>query len=226
MAGLDAVNWFPLVLSLKVAAMATLGGMAIGLPLAYYLSKSSGKLADLLDAVLTLPVVLPPTVLGYYLLVLLGRQSPLGQFLEERLHIMLVFTPAGAVIAALVVSVPLLIKTARSAFAAIDRDLIHAARLLGRSERDIFFAVQVPLAWRGLLSGIILTFARALGDFGTTLMVSGNIPHKTTTMPIAIYDALLAGNTALANTLVAVMTVVALTALFVLNRLEKNVLRR
>lgn len=193
--------------------------------MAYFLSKSSGKLPDLADSLLTLPIVLPPTVLGYYLLILLGRQSFIGRFLEENFDVMIVFTPAGAVVAAMIVSMPFMIKTARTAFTSIDKDLIHAARLLGRTDFNIFFAVLVPLAWRGIVSGIVLSFARALGDFGTTLMVAGNISNKTTTMPIAIYDALLAGNKELTDILVFVMTVVSLAILFLLNRLDKNVLR-
>ena len=220
------VNLFPIILSLKVALCATLLSIAIGIPVAYFLSKSSGKLTDLADSLLTLPIVLPPTVLGYYLLILLGRQSFIGRFLEENFNITIVFTPAGAIVAAMIVSIPFMIKTARTAFASIDKDLIHAARLLGRTDFNIFFAVLVPLARRGILSGIVLSFARALGDFGTTLMVAGNIPNKTTTMPIAIYDALLAGNKDLTGVLVAIMTVVALSILFLLNRLDKNVLRR
>lgn len=219
------VNLFPLMLSLQVALCATLLSIVIGIPVAWILSRSGGKRADLADSILTLPIVLPPTVLGYYLLILLGRQSFIGRFLEETFNIMIVFTPTGAVIAALIVSIPFMIKTARTAFASVDQDLIHAARLLGRTDFNIFFAVLVPLAWRGILSGIVLSFARALGDFGATLMVAGNIPNKTTTMPIAIYDALLAGNKELADLLVLIMTVIAFSILFLLNRLDKRFLR-
>lgn len=220
------VNLFPLVLSLKVALCATLLSITIGIPMAYFLYKSNNKRADLVDSLLTLPIVLPPTVLGYYLLILLGRQSFIGKFLEENFNITIVFAPMGAIIAAMIVSLPFMVKTARTAFISIDKDLIHAARLLGRTDCNIFFAVLVPLAWRGILSGIILSFARAFGDFGTTLMVAGNIPNKTITMPIAIYDALLAGNKDLTDMLVMVMTVIALSILFLLNRLDKNVMRR
>jgi molybdate transport system permease protein len=219
------VNLFPLMLSLQVALCATLLSIVIGIPVAWFLSRSGGKRADLADSLLTLPIVLPPTVLGYYLLILLGRQSFIGRFLEETFNVMIVFTPTGAVVASLIVSIPFMIKTARTAFASVDQDLIHAARLLGRTDFNIFFAILVPLAWRGILSGIVLSFARALGDFGTTLMVAGNIPNKTTTMPIAIYDALLAGNKELADLLVLIMTVVAFSILFLLNRLDKKVLR-
>ncbi|MBP2664818.1 MAG: molybdate transporter, inner rane subunit [Firmicutes bacterium] len=223
---ISALNLFPLILSLKVALSATLLSIAIGIPMAYFLCKSNSKIADLADSLLTLPIVLSPTVLGYYLLILLGRQSFIGSFLEENFNVMIVFTPIGATIAAMIVSIPFMIKTARTAFTSIDKDLIHAARLLGRTDFNIFRTVLFPLAWRGILSGIILSFARALGDFGTTLMVAGNIPNKTTTMPLAIYDALLAGNTELTDMLVAIMTIVALSILFLLNQFDKNILRR
>ncbi|WP_373231826.1 molybdate ABC transporter permease subunit [Cohnella sp.] len=223
---MNELNLFPLLLSLKVAFMAVIVGLILGLPIALYLSKSKTKLSDLIDTLITLPVVLPPTVLGYYLLVLLGRQSPIGQFLEERFQLMIVFTPTGAVIAASVVSIPFLIKSVRTAFSEINRDLIHAAKLLGRSEWSIFFSITVPLGWRGIVSGVILAFARALGDFGTTLMVSGSIPNKTLTMPIAIYDSMQSGDKEMTNMLVMIMTSVAVVSLFLLNRLEKRWGRR
>lgn len=217
------INLFPLFLSLRVASLATLLAFIIGIPIAYYLNRSNGKLADLLDTMITLPIVLPPTVLGYYLLVLLGRQSLFGKLLESRLDLTIVFTPTGAVIAALVVSIPFLIKSARTSLAGIDPTFLHAARVLGRSEPNIFFTIVLPLAWRGIAAGITLTFARAMGDFGATLMVAGSIPNETMTMPIAIYDALLAGNRELANLLVMIMTAVSLSVLYILNRLEKRV---
>lgn len=220
------LNLFPLFLSLRVAFMAVMVALILGLPIALYLSKSKSRLSDFVDTLITLPVVLPPTVLGYYLLVLLGRQSPIGQFLEERFQLMIVFTPTGAVIAASVVSIPFLIKSARTAFSGINRDLIHAAKLLGRSDWSIFFSIIVPLAWRGIVSGVILAFARALGDFGTTLMVSGSIPNKTLTMPIAIYDSMQSGDKEMTNILVMIMTSVAVVSLFLLNRLEKRWGRR
>ncbi|WP_216827549.1 molybdate ABC transporter permease subunit [Alkalihalobacterium elongatum] len=219
------VNLFPLFLSLRVATTATLLALLIGLPIAYYLAKSKGKLADLVDTVITLPVVLPPTVLGYYLLVLLGRQSPIGQFVEQHFNMTIVFTPTGAVIAALVVSIPFLIKSAKASFASVDQNIVNAAKVLGRSDFNIFFTVILPLAWRGIASGLTLSFARALGDFGATLMVAGSIPNETMTMPIAIYDALLAGNRDLANLLVFIMTATSISVLYIINRLEKKVLK-
>ncbi|MFN7252691.1 MAG: molybdate ABC transporter permease subunit [Anaerobacillus sp.] len=223
---MDQINLFPLLLSFRVALTATLFTILIGLPIAFFLSRSKSKFADLLDTLITLPIVLPPTVLGYYLLVLLGRQSGIGRFLEENFNIRIVFTPTGAVIAAMIVSIPFLIKSAKAAFENIDTNIVNVARVLGRSEFNIFLTIIIPLAWRGIVAGITLGFARALGDFGTTLMVAGSIPNKTMTMPIAIYDALLAGNRELANLLVIIMTIVAVTVLFTINRLEKKVSKR
>lgn len=220
---MEEINLFPLFLSLRVALTATVLGFFIGLPIAYYLNRSNGKFADIIDTFITLPIVLPPTVLGYYLLVTLGRQSWIGQFLEDTFDITIVFTPTGAVIAALIISIPFMIKSARSAFAGIDPTLLNAARTLGRSEFNIFITIIFPLAWRGVAAGITLSFARALGDFGATLMVAGSIPNQTMTMPIAIYDALLAGNRDLANFLVVIMTVVSISVLYIINRLEKKV---
>ena len=164
-------------------------------------------------------------MLGYYLLVLLGRQSPIGKFVEETFGTTLVFTPLGAVIAAFVVAVPFLIKSARAAFASIDPNLIRAAKVLGRSDWNIFLVIILPLSWRGVASGLMLVFARALGDFGATLMVAGNIPNETLTMPVAIYDALLAGNHRLANALVMIMTAVSVSLLYMMKRVEKRMIR-
>ncbi len=223
---MSEVNWFPIILSFRISITATLVAMMIGIPIAYLLSRSQSRWADMMDTLFTLPIVLPPTVLGYYLLVLLGRQSFIGRFLEEQFDLIIVFTPTAAVLAASIVSVPYLMKTARTAFSEIDPHLIHAAKILGGNEWRIFVTIVVPLAWRGILSGIILAFARALGDFGTTLMVAGSIPNQTLTMPIAIYDALQSGNLQLTNTLVLIMTILSLTVLFTLNRLEKRMTRR
>lgn len=217
------INFFPLFLSLRVAMTATFFSIILGLPIAYFLSRSDHEAADFIDTVLTLPVVFPPTVLGYYLLVLLGRQSWIGKFLEEQFDIMIVFTPVGAIVAASVVSIPFLIKSARAAFSGINPDIFNAAKLLGRSEFNIFFSICIPLAWRGIAAGIIMGFARAFGDFGATLMIAGNIPDQTLTMPIAIYDAMLAGNKELTSKLVMIMTVTAVIMLFILNRLEKRI---
>ncbi|MDF2613444.1 MAG: modB [Clostridia bacterium] len=222
---MDTINLFPLYLSFRVAFTAALIGFLIGLPIAYLLSRADGKMIDFIDTLINLPVVLPPTVLGYYLLVLLGRQSPLGLFIEETFDIMLVFTPTGAVVASTVVSIPYLIKTSKAAFLEINEDYLNAARLLGRHELSIFCTIVIPIAWRGIAAGITMAFVRALGDFGTTLMVSGSIPNKTLTMPIAIYDALQAGDKDTANLLVLIMTSIALIVLFTINILERKMKR-
>ncbi|AHF08931.1 MULTISPECIES: molybdate ABC transporter permease subunit [Dehalobacter] len=219
---MDNINLFPLFLSFRVAFTATFIGIVCGLPLAYLLSRRPGRLSDFIDTLTNLPVVLPPTVLGYYLLVLLGRNSWPGKFLEEQFNIMIVFTTTGAVIAATVVSIPYMIKASKAALSEINEDYLNAARLLGRTELNIFVTIMVPIAWRGIISGITMSFARALGDFGTTLMVAGSIPDKTLTMPIAIYDSLQAGNYNMANFLVLIMTSVAVAVLYIVNRLEKK----
>lgn len=216
------VNLFPLFLSFRVAVTATCISILFGLPIAYFLSRKQGRISDFIDTLTNLPVVLPPTVLGYYLLVLLGRQSWVGKFLEKQFDIMIVFTPTGAIIASTVVSIPYLIKASKTALTEINEDFLNAARLLGRNELNIFITIMIPIAWRGIISGITMSFVRALGDFGTTLMVAGSIPDKTLTMPIAIYDALQAGNKDMVNLLVLVMTSVSIVVLYIVNRLEKK----
>jgi len=212
----------PLILSLRVSFLATILTILFGIPSGWMLSRCNFKGKSIVDSFLTLPIVLPPTVLGFYLLVVIGRQSPLGRFLENQFGINLVFTWQAAVIAAFFTSFPLLIRSAKAAFGTIDPNIENAARTLGCSELRIFFTISVPLAWKGLMAGIVLAFARALGDFGTTMMVAGNIPGKTQTMPIAIYDAVISGNTAQANLLVLVMTLTAIIVMIALNTIEQK----
>ncbi|WP_088187961.1 molybdate ABC transporter permease subunit [Desulfosporosinus sp. FKA] len=216
---------FPLYLSLYLALTATLFGLLIGLPIAWFLAHSKWKGREVLDSLISIPMVLPPTVLGYYLLIILGRNSWLGK-LAERLGTPLVFTTRGAIIAATVVSIPFFIKTARSAIEGIPSNLLDAARVLGRTELSIFFFVIIPNAWRGIATGLVLMFARALGDFGTTLMVSGGIPGETLTMPIAIYNSMLAGDQSTANLLALIMAGTALLVLILINILNRQVGRR
>ncbi|MGF7184076.1 molybdate transport system permease protein [Desulfitispora alkaliphila] len=218
---MSEVNLFPLYLSLKVSILATCLSLIIGIPAAWILARKDFYGKSLLDTLVTLPVVLPPTVLGYYLLVVIGRNSWFGQAFERITGFSLVFTWQAAVLAASLVSIPLLIKSCKAAFLAVDPDVEDAARTLGKGELEIFWRVTVPLAWPGMLAGIVLSFARALGDFGTTLIVAGNIPNRTQTMPIAIYDALLAGDSQTVNFLVILMTAVALAILLALNKLER-----
>jgi molybdate transport system permease protein len=216
------MSLIPLLLSLRIAGLATVIAVVIGMLLAALLVRSQSKLASLLDAAANLPLVLPPTVLGYYLLVALGAGSPIGQFFQD-IGIPLVFTWRGAVIAAALASLPLVVQSGRAALEAVDPDLLNVARTLGRSERSIFFSVTLPLAWRGVLAGSVLAFARALGEFGATLMVAGNIPSRTQTMPIAIYDAVQAGNMAQANILALVLTITAVMLLISIRTLAQRV---
>ncbi|MEJ2673331.1 MAG: molybdate ABC transporter permease subunit [Deltaproteobacteria bacterium] len=210
-----AVDLTPLWLTLKVAGVATLAAGVIGITLGFLMGRRSFWGREWLDAICTLPLVMPPTVLGYYLIVFIGNQSWLGQWLKATFGISLIFTWQGAAMAAAVVSLPLIYKTARAAFEEVDRNLEDVARTLGLSEWGVFRRVSLPLAWRGILSGGMLAFARALGEFGATLMVAGNLPGKTQTVSMAVYDAMQAGNDAAATTLVIVISIVCLTILLV-----------
>ncbi len=214
------IDWFPLWLSLRVAALSTALALAAGLWIAYLLANRSFRGKEILDAAVTLPLVLPPTVLGYYLLVLLGRESPIGKLHEAVFGAPLVFTWQAAVIAAFFHSAPLLIKSARAALESVDRSYERAARSLGVPEWRVFWAVTLPLARRSVLAATVLAFARALGDFGVTIMIAGNIPGRTQTVAVAIYDAVESGNGALARTLVLVVSAVALLILTIANRLS------
>jgi len=219
---LATVDWFPLWLSLRVATLATALSLVVGLTAAYVLAKFEFRGKELLDAFITLPIVLPPTVLGYYLLVVLGRNSPIGQTYEDLTGSSLVFTWQGAVIAAFIASVPFLARTARAAIESISPDLEKAARTLGLSEAAIALRITLPLAWKGIVAGTVLSYARALGEFGATLMVAGNIPGQTQTMAIAIYDAVQSGNGTLAVLLTIVLSAVAVLSLLVVGRFSKG----
>lgn len=205
--------WSPLLLSLKVATTATAAASILGTALAYGLSRSRSAAAELGDAVASLPLVLPPTVLGYYLLVVFGRRGWVGRWLDETFGVSLVFTWQGAALACVVAAVPLVVRSARAAFEEVDPRLEVLARVLGMRPWKVFFCVSLPLAWRGILAGTILGFARCLGEFGATLMVAGNLPGKTQTLALAVYDAVQAGDDALAASLVATVSAVCLTVL-------------
>lgn len=211
--------WTALGLSLKVAGWATLINLVLGVGIGYLLARGRFPGRDVLDTFLTLPMVLPPTVLGYYLLVAIGRKSWLGTWLRESLGVNLIFTWQGAVIAASIVAFPLVFKPARAAFEAVDGQLEQAARVLGVSEVGVFFRVTLPLAWRGILAGLLLAFARAMGEFGATLMVAGSIPGKTQTLSVAVYEAVQAGQDDLATTLVLITSMACLVVLLSAGRL-------
>ena len=212
-------TWITLGLSLRVAAWATALNLVLGVGVGFLLARARFPGRDLLDTVLTLPMVMPPTVLGYYLLVLFGRQGTLGAWLQSQFGINLIFTWQGAVIAAALVAFPLVFKPARAAFEAVDGQLEQAARVLGISESAIFFRVTLPLAWRGILAGLLLGFARAMGEFGATLMVAGSIPGQTQTLSIAIYEAVQAGQDDHANLLVWLTSLVCIAVLLAATRL-------
>ncbi|MGC9562166.1 molybdate ABC transporter permease subunit [Brachymonas sp. M4Q-1] len=215
-----------LELSLRVAGLATAVDLVLGVALGWLLARRRFPGRDVLDTVCTLPMVLPPTVLGYYLLVLLGSRGWLGGWLQEVFGIHLIFTWQGAVVAAAVVAFPLVFKPARAAFEAVDGHLEQAARVLGVSEWGIFWRVTLPLAWRGILAGLLLAFARALGEFGATLMVAGSIPGKTQTLSIAVYEAVQAGQDDVANRLVVLISVVCVVVLLSAGRLAPGRLAR
>jgi len=210
--------WIPLLLSLKVAGWATAIDVVLGVAVAFGLSRWRSSARELVDSLLTLPLVMPPTVLGYYLLVLLGRRGVIGAWLDK-FDIQLVFTWQGAVIASAVVAFPLVLKSARTAFETVDPQFERAARTLGVSEAAVFFRVTLPLAARGILAGALLAFARALGEFGATLMIAGNLPGRTQTLSVAVYAAVQAGDDSTANILVVVTSVTCVVILLAAGRL-------
>jgi molybdate transport system permease protein len=209
----------PILLTLKVASLATLAAALLGIPLARWIARSRFWLRDWIDATLMLPMVLPPTVLGYYLIVVVGRNGPLGHWLEATFGVSLMFTWQGAVVAATLVALPLVYKAARAAFEEVEPNYEHAARLLGSRELELFFRVTLPVASRGIVAGLMLTFARAMGEFGATLMIAGNLPGKTQTLSIAIYDAVQAGQESHALLLVGIISALCIGVLLVSGRL-------
>jgi len=206
-------------LSLKVAVVATAVNAIIGIPIAYLLARRRFWGRSLVDLLVTLPLVLPPTVVGYYLIVLLGRRGILGGPLYQLTGWTVAFTWYAAVIAATVMALPLLVRTVHAAIESVDRDLERAAHTLGRSEFRTALEVTLPLARNGVLAGLVLTFARALGEFGATLMLAGNIPGRTATVPLSIYTAVQTGDSGEALVLVAALTLLSCAVLVAANRL-------
>jgi molybdate transport system permease protein len=211
------MDTFPIWLSLRVATLATVITVGIGVPIAWLMARRVFPGRDLVSAALLTPLVLPPTVLGYYLLVLIGARGPVGRILS-RTGIELAFTWRAAVLAAAVGSFALLVKTAQSGFESIDRKLEQAAETLGHSEWSVFWRVSVPLAWRSILAGTVLAFCKALGDFGITLMVAGDIPGRTQTLPLAIYDHVQANQLEQANALALVSIAIVVMLMLALGR--------
>lgn len=216
----------PLWLSIQVATAATLLIVAVGLPAGWFLARRRFPGKGLVSGFLTLPLVLPPTVLGYLLLQALGRRTWLGGWLEQSFGVVVVFNWTGAVLASAAAAFPLFLLPARGAFEAVDPGLEDVARLLGRGEPSVFASVTLPLAWRGLAAGVALAFARALGDFGATMMVAGNIPGLTRTASLAIYDAVQEGDSARAAWLTLWVSLIAIAALGFVQRTLPHAERR
>lgn len=216
------MSWDPLVLSFQVALIATMLAGVVGVGLAGLMARAQFRGRDLLDALITAPMVLPPTVLGYYLLTLIGRDSAIGSTYEDITGSSLVFTPVAAVLAAFIGALPMVVKSARAAMEDVDPRLTAAAATLGASPLKVFWTIVLPLSRSGLLAGLTLGFARALGDFGVTLMVAGNIPELTQTGALAIYDAVQANRDAEAAGMVAVMSAFAILALYLGTKLVKR----
>lgn len=213
------MDFAPLLLSLEIAAIATAISAVIGVAVGLALTARRLPARDLFDVVITAPMVLPPTVLGYYLLVTIGRSSLLGRTFEHLFGSSIVFTRTGAVCAATVGAIPIVVKSSRAALDGVDRTLVRAARTLGASATRAFFTVQLPLAGRPIVASLMLAFARSLGDFGVTLMVAGDIPGETQTASLAIYDAIQAHRDADALVMVTILTVAGSGILYVVNKL-------
>lgn len=212
------MDFSPLFISLKVAVIATIMTIIFGIPTAWFVAKmKKGK--GIVDGILTLPMVLPPTVVGFFLLLSIGKNSPIGKFLQI-FHISITFTWVAAVLASTVVAIPLMYRTARGAFESIDPNLIYAGQTLGMTNGEIFRKVVLPNTFPGMLAGIVLSFARALGEFGATIMIAGNIPGRTQTMSVAIYSAVQGGDRATAYRWVAVILMMSFATMMAMNRLS------
>lgn len=216
------LEWQPVLLSIKVASVSLIFIFFFGVMFAYAMRKweFSGKAA--VEAIFALPLVLPPVVTGFLLLVLIGKQGPIGHFLEEAFHTQIIFTPYAAVLAGTVVAFPLMYQSTKAAFQNVDTKLEDAARILGASEWRVFWTITVPLACPGLVAGLVLSFARALGEFGATIMVAGNIPGKTQTIPLAIYFAAESNDLTRAGIYVMIISLITFSMIFWVNRWSRK----
>lgn len=215
-------DFSPIILSLKVAGAAVLIVVCFSIPLATLMAKRQFPGKNIVESILTLPLVLPPSVVGFTLLYVFGKNGPLGKLLEQLFHIKVVFTLGGAIIAAAVVSFPLMYQSVKAAIESVDSKLEKAARTLGAGELKVFFTITLPLAKNGVVAGFVLAFARSLGEFGATLMIAGNIPGKTQTMPLAIYFASESGQTQEAWILVTIMVLFSFLVIYGLNHWGKG----
>ncbi|WP_425058260.1 Molybdenum transport system permease protein ModB [Sporomusa carbonis] len=216
------IEWQPVILSIKVALMSLAIVSIFGISIAYVMRRTEfpGKAA--VEALFTMPLVLPPVVTGFLLLILIGKQGPIGRLLSETLHTQVIFTPYAAILAGSVVSFPLMYQSTKAAFQGVDANLEDAARTLGANEWRVFWTVTVPLSWPGLVAGLVLSFARALGEFGATIMVAGNIPGKTQTIPLAIYFAAESNDLTLAGVYVLIISAITFMVIFGLNIWDKS----
>lgn len=218
------MDYSPLLISLKAALFSTFITFFLGIYSAYFTLKLK-KFKGLFDGLFTLPLVLPPTVVGFLLLVLLGRNSLIGKFLLKY-DITIVFSSVATIIASVVVSFPLMYRTARGAFEQLDINLIYVARTLGLSEHEIFWKIMIPNCFSSIISGTILAFARALGEFGATIMIAGNIPGKTQSMAVAVYSAVQAGDRALAYKWVSIIVFISFMTMILLNLIESGKIKK
>ena len=221
-AGFSLIDWQPVILSIKVAFASLSIVLILGVACAYGMRRwqFGGKAA--LEAIFSLPLVLPPVVTGFILLILIGRQGPVGRLLENWFQIQLIFTPYAAVLAGTVVAFPLMYQSVKAAFQSIDPKLEDAARTLGANEMRVFLTVTLPLAWPGVVAGVVLSFARALGEFGATIMVAGNIPGKTQTLPLAIYFAAESNDMTLAGLYVLIISLLTFSLILWVNLWTKK----
>ncbi|MEG1310750.1 MAG: molybdate ABC transporter permease subunit [Romboutsia sp.] len=211
------IYWSPLIISLKTSLLSTTITFIIGIYIAYKMANYKGKYKGIIDAILTLPLILPPTVIGFFLLLILGKNGIIGKlFISFDKNI--VFSWAATVISAVVVSFPMMYRTSRSAFEQIDENMILAAKTLGLNEWKIFKDISIPLAYPGIIGGVVLSFARALGEFGATLMIAGNIPGKTQTIPLAIFFAVESGDMDKAMMWVIVIILISVIMIMLLNK--------
>lgn len=210
------MDFSPLWISLKTAFLATIITSIIGIFISYKMANYKGRGRGFIDGIFTLPLILPPTVIGFFLLLLCGKNGLVGKFFMN-FNKNIIFSWSATVIAATVVTFPMMYRTCRSAFEQIDKNMISAARTLGLSETKIFFKIAIPLAWPGIIGGLVLSFARALGEFGATLMIAGNIPGRTQTMPVAIFFAVESGDMNKAMLWVLIIISISFIMIFLLN---------
>lgn len=210
------MDYTPLWISIKTATISTIITFFLGIIISYWMSNFKGKSKGLIDGLFTLPLILPPTVVGFFLLLICGKNGPVGKLLEL-FNTSLIFTWTATVLAAIVVSFPMMYRTTRSAFEQIDINILSAARTLGLSEFKIFHKIAIPLAMPGIVGGLVLSFARAMGEFGATLMIAGNIPGRTQTMPLAIFFAAEGGDMQKAMLWVVIIVTLSLFLILILN---------